>query len=134
MTSIPTTPDLRARQRLPGESPCYFVNGQDGWTNCPVHLWTGFKDQRSRVLVCPAAATAARTPAVAETLDVTTLREAIEGLRKDHGAQSRIGILGPDGHAGAWAALGAVLAFLNGRPIAPPPFDPSEASADPETT
>lgn len=47
------TDDLRATVRLPGESPCWFVHGQDGWTNCVPHRWTGNRDERSRVLVCP---------------------------------------------------------------------------------
>ena len=44
---------LTATVRLSGESPCYFVHGWDGWANCTVHGWTGPKEQRSRVIVCP---------------------------------------------------------------------------------
>lgn len=66
--------DLR-ETRLPGESPCYFVHGQDGWTNCAVHGWTGSKEQRSRVLVCPDAASPAR--ATDDALDVSRLADAL---------------------------------------------------------
>jgi hypothetical protein len=61
-----TTPTARNAEpltaaRLPGESPCSFVHGWDGWTNCVTHGWSGSRDQRSRVLVCPEAANAANS-------------------------------------------------------------------------
>jgi hypothetical protein len=40
---------------LPGESPCRFIAGADGWVVCDVHGWSGPKSQRSRVLICPDA-------------------------------------------------------------------------------
>jgi len=44
--------------RLPGESPCVFIHGAEGWVVCDVHGWTGPKTQRARVLVCPDASEA----------------------------------------------------------------------------
>jgi hypothetical protein len=48
---------LRVATRLPGESPCVFTSGADGWMVCDVHGWSGPKSQRSRVLICPDANT-----------------------------------------------------------------------------
>lgn len=42
--------------RLPGESPCTFAFGDDGHCVCEVHGWSGPRQQRSRVTVCPEAA------------------------------------------------------------------------------
>lgn len=82
-----------ALTRLPGESPCVFEPGADGWTTCDVHGWSGPSSQRSRVLVCPDSATPAPPPdalraaasAALATFDepggMFTLRDRMDALR-----------------------------------------------------
>lgn len=51
--SVVPKPKSPVLPRLSGESPCHFSWGNESWGACNVHGWTGQKQDRSRVWVCP---------------------------------------------------------------------------------